>query len=484
MRCDVMPVLGLAPLWTIMRNVPFVSYVYPVGVYGAAIEPDYPLAVRAVTLLFLAALVVGAIVARGWVERFVTGRHAGASLLMAFGGLGMGIALSGTTSNALLCVAGGLIGVSFLTGVVCWSAYLTRPFDKRRLIEIGLSLSLNYILFPSVGLLGRLFGAALPLVMAPLVMAVCWLFCLPRLDVDARPQPSRSLLFDPFVVASAVLILVGSFVRGVADPMEGTTPVRYMVSVPATLIFTGACVAVGLRPRRSRGAFDEKNFVHFVAPCWVGVVILMFAGLVWFYIGDRKQGGDIAAVAQYLLTVLLWIVLCCRVNATGVDAIGLFLLWYVALQAVSWLVRYGLVPSLVGEAGSLGPLSVDEAVTIVVLCSVAPFVIGFGLKHVVTSVAGSHGGADGAIESTENIGGAKTGDSTPMARGLDDIAAEYRLTLREVQVGELYAQGYSIGKVADSLGITVPTAQSHMRSVYRKLDVHSKDDFIRLARGA
>lgn len=480
-RGSLLPVLGLAPLWTLMRNVPFISYVYPIGMGGEAIEPDYPLAVRVATLLLLAALVVGAMAARGWVERFVAGRRAGASLLMALGGLGMGLAMSGAGGGALLCAASTLVGMSFLVGVVCWSAYLTRPFGPRQLAEVGLSLSANYVLFPSVGLLARLFGAAVPLVVAPLVMAVCWLACEPRLDVDTRPQPSRELLLDPFVVTTAVLVLVGAFVRGVVDPMEGTAPVRYMTSLPATLLLSAACAAFGLNLRGRTGRAQDASlaFTPFVKGCWAVVVTLMFAGLAWFFVADRKQGGDIVAVAQYLLTVLLWVTLCCQASTTEADAVALFLPWYAGLQALCWLVRYGLVAALIGYESSPGPLDPAEAVALALILAAAPFTLAYGVRRTTASFEEKHESACASTEAPED----KAGDAAAsQGTDLKALADTYRLTPREVEVGQLYSQGYSIGKVAEALGITVPTAQSHMRSVYRKLDVHTKDDFIRTAR--
>ena len=47
-------------------------------------------------------------------------------------------------------------------------------------------------------------------------------------------------------------------------------------------------------------------------------------------------------------------------------------------------------------------------------------------------------------------------------------------------VVELYTRGRSLGKVADELGITKSTAQSHIKNAYRKLGVHSRDELIEL----
>lgn len=56
--------------------------------------------------------------------------------------------------------------------------------------------------------------------------------------------------------------------------------------------------------------------------------------------------------------------------------------------------------------------------------------------------------------------------------------SEYKLTQREVEVIQLFSQGYSLTKVADELFISKSTAQTHAKSIYRKLDIHSKNELI------
>jgi DNA-binding CsgD family transcriptional regulator len=52
-----------------------------------------------------------------------------------------------------------------------------------------------------------------------------------------------------------------------------------------------------------------------------------------------------------------------------------------------------------------------------------------------------------------------------------------RLTLCESRVAELVSQGLSLREVAATLFISVKTADFHLQSVYRKLDVHTRGEF-------
>ena len=57
-----------------------------------------------------------------------------------------------------------------------------------------------------------------------------------------------------------------------------------------------------------------------------------------------------------------------------------------------------------------------------------------------------------------------------------------QLTERELQVLRLLATGLSSTQVAEELFIAVSTARSYIKVIYRKLDVHSRDEAITRAR--
>jgi DNA-binding CsgD family transcriptional regulator len=53
------------------------------------------------------------------------------------------------------------------------------------------------------------------------------------------------------------------------------------------------------------------------------------------------------------------------------------------------------------------------------------------------------------------------------------MESESRLTLREVEVLFLISRGSSYKRVALQLGISAHTVAAHIKSAYRKLEVHS-----------
>ncbi len=60
------------------------------------------------------------------------------------------------------------------------------------------------------------------------------------------------------------------------------------------------------------------------------------------------------------------------------------------------------------------------------------------------------------------------------------IARRYSLTLREQEVLELMVQGVSIPAIAERASISYGTAKTHVNHIYKKLDVHSRDEALAL----
>lgn len=51
---------------------------------------------------------------------------------------------------------------------------------------------------------------------------------------------------------------------------------------------------------------------------------------------------------------------------------------------------------------------------------------------------------------------------------------EFNLTSREREILNLLIKGYSYKEIAAALFISVETLNSHIKNIYRKLDVHSR----------
>jgi DNA-binding NarL/FixJ family response regulator len=80
---------------------------------------------------------------------------------------------------------------------------------------------------------------------------------------------------------------------------------------------------------------------------------------------------------------------------------------------------------------------------------------------------------------TENIGKSGSDREQPEAILLDGkqwvyVQNRYNLTPRERQIAELICQGLRNGNIARSLRIRSGTVKTHIRNIYRKVQVKSK----------
>ena len=61
------------------------------------------------------------------------------------------------------------------------------------------------------------------------------------------------------------------------------------------------------------------------------------------------------------------------------------------------------------------------------------------------------------------------------------LAREYRLTARESEVLLLLAQHKTVSEIEAELFIANGTAKAHVRHIYHKMDIHTRDELLELA---
>ena len=65
-------------------------------------------------------------------------------------------------------------------------------------------------------------------------------------------------------------------------------------------------------------------------------------------------------------------------------------------------------------------------------------------------------------------------------RRCEAVAALYQLSPRELEVLVLLAKGRSMNHIKDELVVSEGTAKTHIRHVYRKLNVHSRHELVEI----
>jgi DNA-binding NarL/FixJ family response regulator len=66
-----------------------------------------------------------------------------------------------------------------------------------------------------------------------------------------------------------------------------------------------------------------------------------------------------------------------------------------------------------------------------------------------------------------------TGNPVEIRIMTNGLEAAIQLTSRESDVLRLLARGLTYSQVSDALGVSLHTVASHVKNVYRKLEVHS-----------
>lgn len=66
------------------------------------------------------------------------------------------------------------------------------------------------------------------------------------------------------------------------------------------------------------------------------------------------------------------------------------------------------------------------------------------------------------------------------SRAVDEVSRTFALSAREAEVLRYLAMGYGSDRIADTMQVKVNTVRAHTHNVYVKLDVHSREDLMRL----
>ena len=88
---------------------------------------------------------------------------------------------------------------------------------------------------------------------------------------------------------------------------------------------------------------------------------------------------------------------------------------------------------------------------------------------------GEAGGGPSASRPSANGG---PGSSTPIEARVELLAGRFALTPRETEIVHILARGHGCAYVAETLLISKSTVYTHVRNVYRKLDVSNHDELI------
>ena len=494
-RGTVAPTIGLMMFWPMFRYASFVRVLYPgfvgIGVGGARLTG------HVVFLCMLVLLTVLAFALHERVARFICDHHVAATVVMGLGTACAALAMlvqEGSMPAPVLLLSTVLVAGSLLTLYLAWAMFFSEGFSPRSLVIVVTSFLLSYVCFSYSVFIGSLFGPVAGSVILPVGSSLAWFVSVRRPGCGAAVEPAATeqmscgdaVAFSPAHVGLLVLavdasLLVGAAVRGIVDLYATISDVRFYASLALNSLWLVASILFYRTLRRQgRGLLSigaDSLVRRYTLVSWSVFSLAFLSGLFAFLaLGQVRIGGDLVVVSRTAMAVVLWILLCDAAVPSkghgGVPDLRVFLIYGIGVEVVSWFLSYAVIPAVVRTDGA-DSLTPETFVLAVIFGGAALSLTALILRLMLATPA--EGDPKGVFAEYEQREAPQPETRNP---ALVELVAQGHLTEREAAVIGRYAQGLSLGKVAEELGITKSTAQSHIKNAYRKLDVHSRDELI------
>lgn len=362
------------------------------------------------------------------------------------------------------------------------SVYSTVGARQAFMYTAGSFIFAGMLYFVCIGLpqpVGLLMAASLPLLAVVFTMAAVRAPSEPAEDVVPVRELPRGY-FIRLVVAVSVFSVIAGVIKGF---MALQQPLSAATDQGVIIVFATACAAVllfvlvGLLVRE----FDISQLYYpiIILTCLGNLVVPLFGGL-------GVIQGELVSIAYNLFILMVWCLLANVANRTDLSYVRVFGWGRGASAAgttVGWFAGASLAPVLVENPSNMVALAMGMVFVLLVVSMVIlnERTIGMALRK--TRNAQTDQGTGDFFPSgrgPEGAGGASDGDGAPRegawTKSCNALAEQAGLSLRERDVLFLLGKGYAIEYIAGELGISFNTAKSHIRNVYAKAGVHSKQE--------
>ena len=479
--------LGLGAWWAwiwLCYNSTTVTGLFPADTRPAHVLSMYLFSTPAIALAMLIAAAMS--------KRFEP--HLGDKRLgFAFGVLAMLatalLELSGmVASDALFALSAILtgIGTSFIclrVGRLYGSVGLGESLTAGALSLVFASL-LYFAGVALPGSLGAVLAAALPLVsVAMLNMDADDQFAVQGGVAPCTPEEERSSRssFRRVVAAAGVIAFSAGFGKGISSVFSGD----------ATFGDTGAIctLLIGLIGVAMLVAINKRGAVFSVTSTYAGLILVGVA------VSLASCGGfDIAYLAMgketlWLILSVLMAYLAFRYSLSSVRVFGIGQAVYFLCSTAGWVTGFVLAPHYLDYRVVVGTsLGITFLIVIVVVYVLPTSEVSRIVKTAnppsdhVSEGAGDErcAGCEMRAVTERPVSVRRDGEEGPKSASPYGHAADaiYGLSKRELEIMALFAQGRSANWIAENRCISKNTVRTHLRSVYAKLDVHTRQELL------
>ena len=455
-----MAVAGFALYWPQLRSFEFSALLN-----GYANQAFATHVMLIAVLVFLVVFGLAMVSRRRLLEPRLTRRSRGVLLVCCLGSLGGACTLlaphCGILYPALFVLGAAGIALGYLCLTLAWATTFAS-------MGVGRSLKLlawGYAaasLVPLTDLLPLPVGVTLT-VLSPVLSSLAW-YKGPH-AVEAEVDYSFAgfrLLPLPLIAMIAFFLLVGRLTLGLIVSVDAqiVLPVRLFDAAMGLVVML--CIVIVLR---SRG---DEGWGLAIKVAWVVLVTLFVAGMLFLVFDSPRYllaGEGVVAAGFNCFEFVLWSLLVGITARSRLSVAVTFGCVFSLCKLVPMACGKLLVPEMARLLGwerggvQLAPLML---VMVLLLVSTTFFFLAFkGLDF------------DRKHDAAQKIADRRIPDG---------LVRLYGLTPREAEVMGYVLNGFSYQKAADEMGVSLSTVQSHVKNLYRKTGVHTRDELIDVMR--
>lgn len=413
-----------------------------------------------------------------------------AALLLAVGTI---VSALGSLASELAWLGGAMTGVGYALLSLLWARALM-ALDVEEL-EVVVPLS-SLVIVPCVVVYPLLSGVAgmVATTLLPLLSGVLLLLCLREGDkrgsegVVPSVRKAPSILQDPemksavatssgvgatlfrrFDIAESwgtylgrVAIVLGMLYLAIgwqASQADVRDKVHALVDLDVSMLLSSlASVALGVAIVFFSKRVSFAGLFRWAVPCVIITLVLYGTSGLWAGFVSNAIGDTLDSLIQ-VLVYLLAITLAKQGKAPVVLSVGLL------NGAVQMGVLFGNVTG--SACMGLGGVDSAEAFGSVLICLVA-------FAGIVAPQREPIEARPPAVASPDAL-------ERSLSRGCELLQEKFSLSDRETEIAFLLARGYSRPYIREKLFISKNTVATHIRHIYGKLGIHSKEELIDLA---
>lgn len=399
-----------------------------------------------------------------------------------------GLLASVGTLLAVVAARGGIEGSFFfvgsaLTGAATGLIYMRCAFlfvelsPRDSIIAAAMVQIIAFLIYTFVISLNNKSVALVMLLCLP-VAAVALTFCGNNPDEQTQGDGSRTLpkgfwrlLVGAFVLAAAFCFIRGYFPNSIrVEEFAVSRDVTTTVCIGAYILLILICMFL-------RDSYKTGQL------CYWLLVAITFVFVLAPIVGlNTVDMGTFFGSATMLVNLTIWSILSGIVYKSGSSFLRVFGFGFAALSlgsAVGWFVGGNLYPYV----GTDLFVFVNAALVIAVLAvalvifSQSDFIAMANPPEIEREEIGEEGGS---FESKDRLkGGLEQGSGSFRPRWrvrMECLADRYALSERETEVFKLMAKGKSAQNIAEEIGVSYNTARTHVRNVYSKCGIHSRNE--------